>query len=367
MFFTMRSSEAAAAIKRTHPNMKRKISISGYAAEILLRYAESLGIDVHDLRGSLGLEMDLLAIPTSQIPAEKFMVLWDGVVARSGDPHFGLHFGERFRSLAPGGNVLHAMLANCDTVEQALERMTRYQYLGIDLFETHLCQEGDYAYRVFEPVTNEALLNRHHFEAALCISAHTLRFLTCDAIQFTEVHFTHPAPIAISEHRRIFGCPVRFQYPRIELAFSRDTLKQRLPMANTLLAQELEKVIHVMSGELYRPDKWADHVRHQISQLLWRGERPKLEVVAGSLAISPRQLQYRLKEEATSFQALLDQCRKEVAVRHINDGHRTLGEIACLLGFSGQSAFNHAFKRWTGVNPWHYSQPQVSTDTERQS
>lgn len=345
--------------------MKRKISISDYAVEVVFRYAESLGIDAQSLRSSLGFEANHVAVPTSRVPVEKFLTLWDVLVTRSADPHFGLHFGERFPSLMTGGNVLHTMLANCDTVEQALDQMTRYQYLGVDFFDTQVCRKGDYAYRVFEPVTNELPLNRHHFEAALCISSQMLRILTRGSIRFTEVHFTHPAPIDISEHQRIFGCPVRFRHPRMELAFNRDTLGWCLPMANARLARELESLIHAISGDLYRPDNWTDRVRHQIGQLLWQGERPRLEVVASNLAISSRQLQYRLKEEATSFQALLDQCREEVALRHMNAGHRTLGEIATLLGFSGQSAFNHAFKRWTGVNPRHYGQNQMGSGTDK--
>ncbi|MBN1429536.1 MAG: AraC family transcriptional regulator [Anaerolineae bacterium] len=339
--------------------MKRKVSISGYAVEVLFRYAENTGIDTTPLRNLLGFEENLLNIPAKQVSIKKFMALWDGLVIQSGDPHFGLHLGERFLNLLTGGSVLHAMLANCDTVEQALDRMTRYQYLGIDVFETQTYLEGNYAYRVLEPVTTDVSLNQHHFEAALCVSASTLRFLTQNKIRFIEVHFPHSSPIDISEHQRIFGCPIRFKQPRMEFVFSSETLAWPLPMANTHLAGELEKVIHTMSGDLYRPDSWADCVKHQIRHLLWQGEKPGLEVVASTLAISPRQLQYRLEEERTSFQGLLDICRKEAAIRYMNAGYRTLGEIACLLGFSGQSSFNHAFKRWTGVSPRHYARAQM--------
>jgi AraC-like DNA-binding protein len=179
--------------------------------------------------------------------------------------------------------------------------------------------------------------------------------LTQDRIQFVEARFPHPCPADTSEHRRVFGCPVLFGQVHLELLFSRDVLAWRLPMANPQLAKEMEKVIHAMVGERYQPDRWPDRVIHQIAQHLHQGQKPTLLAVARALAISPRQLQYRLKDEATTFQELLDAYRKETALRYLTAGSLSLGEIACLLRFSEQSAFNHAFKRWTGVSPRQYN------------
>jgi len=73
--------------------------------------------------------------------------------------------------------------------------------------------------------------------------------------------------------------------------------------------------------------------------------------VAELLNLSRRTLQRRLEDEGTSFKAVLDDTRRELANRLIHDRLMTLGEIAYLLGFSETSSFSRACRRWTGVSP----------------
>jgi len=75
------------------------------------------------------------------------------------------------------------------------------------------------------------------------------------------------------------------------------------------------------------------------------------EKVARDLGLSVRSLQRRLAEAGTSFRDLLDTSRQEMALSYIREPEIELAEIAFLLGFSDQSAFSRAFKRWTGNTP----------------
>jgi AraC-like DNA-binding protein len=91
-----------------------------------------------------------------------------------------------------------------------------------------------------------------------------------------------------------------------------------------------------------------------IGSLLVRGEKNSIEIIASSLGMSPRNLQFKLKEEKTTYQNLLGAVRKEIALSYLREKEATICDIAFLLGFSEQSAFNHAFKRWTGFTPREY-------------
>jgi AraC-like DNA-binding protein len=51
--------------------------------------------------------------------------------------------------------------------------------------------------------------------------------------------------------------------------------------------------------------------------------------------------------------------RKEIAIGYLKDGNDSICEIALLLGFADQSAFHHAFKRWTGQTPGEYRKFKV--------
>jgi AraC-like DNA-binding protein len=78
------------------------------------------------------------------------------------------------------------------------------------------------------------------------------------------------------------------------------------------------------------------------------------ESLAASLNLSQSSLQRRLKKEGTTYRAVLQEVRCNLAGRMLADGSKTLNEIAFLLGFAELSAFSRAFKRWTGMAPSAY-------------
>jgi AraC-like DNA-binding protein len=82
--------------------------------------------------------------------------------------------------------------------------------------------------------------------------------------------------------------------------------------------------------------------------------------VAATLNMSERTLFRRLSEQGLSFKVILAQTRTQLAQEYLRDKRLTLSEIALLLGYSEQSAFNRAFKRETGLSPRRYQQ-QIST------
>jgi len=103
------------------------------------------------------------------------------------------------------------------------------------------------------------------------------------------------------------------------------------------------------------------------------------EKIAVQLNMSARSLQRRLKAAGTTFRKLLEAVRKDLAATYVRDPDIELVEVAFLLGFSDQSAFSRAFKRWTGCPPsearkskaWEisdmviFSSYEVSTKIER--
>jgi AraC-like DNA-binding protein len=324
-----------------------------YFVDVVCRYAVEAGIDLTGRLETIGVEADRLASPTLSVPLAKCLALWDEVATRSNDPDFGLHFGEKVNRLATG-HLITTLLMNCATIGEALEKMTRYQNLSVDFFRTTVRLEGEQAFRVIEPGLADFTLHRHHAEAALCILTQTLRLLTRGQIQFTAAHFTHPCPAETGEHHRIFACPVLFDQPRTELKFPRAVLAWPIPMADAQLLANLEYLAQQTVRAIYQAESWTDRVGGRIDQHLQHHQAPTLKAVAQTLAISPRQLQNHLRQEAVTFQMLLDKHRQEAALRYLREDTLTRCDIACRLGFSGQSAFNHAFKRWTGMSPSEY-------------
>ena len=86
----------------------------------------------------------------------------------------------------------------------------------------------------------------------------------------------------------------------------------------------------------------------------------ELAWVASQLAISPRTLQRALQDDGRSFSGLVDEVRCELAKNYLTDASLGVVDLAFLLGFSEQSAFQRAFKRWTGMTPGDYRQQRLT-------
>jgi AraC-like DNA-binding protein len=76
-----------------------------------------------------------------------------------------------------------------------------------------------------------------------------------------------------------------------------------------------------------------------------------MESVSERLKMTSRTLRNRLNRHGTTFQALLDDARKQLAITYLQSSLMKVDEVARLLGFSDSSNFRRAFKKWTGKLP----------------
>jgi len=157
-------------------------------------------------------------------------------------------------------------------------------------------------------------------------------------------------PGSTAAHEKHFGCPVYFGTDKDALLISQDTMRAPnrvgdpgiVNFFDTHLEEELSKFDDDASLER--------RVRMQISRSLSQGV-PTVSTIARHFGMSGRTLQRRLFDRGYSFQALVDESRRELAERLLKETEYPLAEIAFLTGFSEQSAFNRAFRRWAGKTP----------------
>lgn len=164
------------------------------------------------------------------------------------------------------------------------------------------------------------------------------------------VEFRHPPPADISAQEAWFGCPVRHGAPRDAIEVTEQALgvPNRLgdPGVSAFLDSHLDDAIAALAD----PEGLADRVRHEIERALPEGV-PGVASVADRLGLSARTLQRRLAEEGQAFQDLVDGARRDLAERLLRRTDYGLAEVAFLTGFSEQSAFTRAFRRWHGRTP----------------
>ena len=104
---------------------------------------------------------------------------------------------------------------------------------------------------------------------------------------------------------------------------------------------------------LYNQDDIAGELKRKLADLMARGEA-NADAACRSLRLSRRTLQRRLKAERTSFQKVLEEVRRELAVNYLSDARLKSFDIAMLLGYSNLSTFTTAFKSWYDLPPAQY-------------
>ena len=123
-------------------------------------------------------------------------------------------------------------------------------------------------------------------------------------------------------------------------------------MANQNLLAQMESIAQKILDDLDAQETWAGRVSDAIYTDLLDGKIPTLGTIASKFGLSARHLQNKLQSEGGSYQALIDNLRKELAIQYLKNLELSISEIAHLLGYSEQSAF----KRWTDVTPGSFRQ-----------
>jgi len=188
-------------------------------------------------------------------------------------------------------------------------------------------------------------------ESALAEVLHGMRRVAGLNVSPLSVTFSHKPLGAHAPFESFFGCPVRFGAARNTMAFGAESLHIPLPQGDSALAQFFAQQLEQLGGS--DEEMALRRVSRAICEAFPQGT-PTIDEVARKLGVSGRTLQRRLAEAETSFQEQVELSRRGLAEQLLTRSRHTVGEIAFLTGFSEQSAFSRAFKRWTGSSPKDY-------------
>ena len=326
------------------------VALSIRAVRPLLAYLAAMGHESSAVLRAQGVDPLIFQDPEARLPLTTAASLWSAGSRLTNDANLGLHVAEAIRPGAFG--VLGLAIRTSDTLGGGLARLCRCHRFLHDVAQVRLAISGERAvlsHRLAIP----GGLPRAVAEYVVAAWLVTSRQATGTDWSPLQVRFSHAAPEDTAEHRRVFGCPVVFGHECGEMEFARELLDLPLLEANPELQRILEAQVMAALNKLPKGAATTDAVRHHLAAELSKGA-PTLKEIAPRLRMSSRTLHRRLEEERTSYRQVLDEVRRELAARHLQERHLAIGEIAFVLGFSEPSAFHRAFKRWTGRAPLHY-------------
>lgn len=327
-----------------------QIEVSAVIGAMIVQAAAAQGVDAAELARGVGFDPSRAVDIDARIPLELEERLWDEAARRTSDEAFGLHAAERVK---PGAfDVLDYAVRAAPTLRASLERLVRYNRLVHDAAVFTLVPRGDavcveHAFRTAEAPC------RHAAEFTLASLVVVAAQTTGSVLRPRAVDFRHgrPSDAVVAEHRRIFGLEPRFAQRVNALELDRASLDRALQTADPALSRVIER--HAEALLAARPAKTesaADRVRRVLSATLGEGDAT-LSAVAAKLKTSERTLQRKLEAEGVTFDALLEELRRDLALAYLKDPRIAVAEVAYLLGYSEPSPFHRAFKRWTGLTP----------------
>ena len=314
--------------------------------EVLPEY----GIDFSALARRAGIDPDMLSLPNARCPSARVQKIWRLAAAETGDPLLGLRVGSLVR---PG--VFHALglgIVSSTSVLAALRRIERYSSVVSTNGRFVLIQQDGLASLETRRTERTVDPMREWLDATVVAVCRMLRLCAGPAATPVKVRLPDRYNPPVAAYRAALGCPVEFRGESIAIAFDAQVAARPVLSGNPELAAEADRIaVRYLEGMV--PDSTAARVRALLLQAMPSGDVDQ-EAVARALHQSPSTLQRRLREEGTSYQRLLDATRRELAVDYLRQGSHSLADITFLLGFSDQSNFTRAFRRWTGRTPREY-------------
>lgn len=350
---------------RVHPNCTRSIfrikyfdsaSINCSDMNILVRsatlskysdIARGLGIDPVQMVKQVGLDRQYLLTPDLRLPESSWTEVLECSAKASDCSTLGLLVGESWR-LSDFG-ILSLLLQHQPSLRQALSEFKRYRHLLSDSVMIDITEYLNVCVLQLVLISGRTHPGRQRMELAIGALLSLCRFQLGARWMPRRVHFSHAAPAGgVQAHNRVFGSSLEFASEFDGIVLGKDDLDRINPACDTNMARYAQHVIDLQPK--HREQNIANDVRRAIHVLLPRG-RSHIDQVSQSLGLSTRTLQRQLEQSAESFQGLINEVRREQAVRYLEGNIHSITQITQLLGFAETSAFSRWFSQQFSVPP----------------
>ncbi|MDF1628976.1 MAG: AraC family transcriptional regulator [Alcanivoracaceae bacterium] len=324
-------------------------SVSTEYAPLLLATVERYGVKAADLLPDGASQSDFRD-PSARLPLQDFVDVVRRAMKLTGAPWLGWDFGATL-TLSSHGFLGYAAMSS-ETLRDAVELAVKFFRTRTTIVDLQLKVEGDtaileldelVALNDLQPFVVESLFSSFHF-----MGLKLLGEVPMDG----ELRFAFPEPDYYERMKPLIPVPVLFDCAYNQMRFPASRLEQRLRFADPRLARMAEAQCEQEMANIKSPPKLLNQVRRII--LAQSGRFPSVDEAASDLHMSSRTLKRKLQQLGTSYQKILDDLRKGLAVEYLTQTEITVDDIAVQLGYSDASNFARAFRRWTGRSPSDY-------------
>lgn len=326
------------------PNVRAR-GLHGYQA--LMR---EIGHDPAPLLRRYHIDESVLGTDDALVPLRAATLLLEASAELTGLGDFGLRMSsyQGIEVLGP----LSLVMRNAPTVRDALNDVIRYLFvqspgITVSVDERTSAVPNTVAVSV-EVRLSGAIVTRQNSDLCLADAYNFLRLVAGDSCELHAVSLSHQPIASRAVYERFFGARLLEEPSGATLYISRKTFAANVQGANAAFRQVAEDYIFRNFG--VAEQSASERVRLALRRTLGTSGCDKPNIAA-LLALHPRTLQRRLAEEGTSFGAIKEELRKQLALEYLRGTRMTICQISQMLGFPAQSALTRACRLWFGATP----------------
>ncbi len=325
--------------------------IAGFFVERFLSEAPE-GLSRDDLRRTLGMSEQSAVEPDYMVQDTEFFDFLEQIAAYSDEGRsIAVRVGSQMRCDDYGAFGL--AFKSAVTLLGSFKRVERFGKVVTSIANYSVDRRNASAFMRVHKGEHDRLGLQMTNELAVAAATALSREVSDDAFVPARVFFAHLRPSDVTEFERVFDCPVKFgaENDGFEVAERFLNAKNRLGDEKTseFFDLHLEKELASLTDDA----GLAQRVRIQVSSSLSEGV-PLISDIASRLGMSGRSLQRRLSDRGYAYQDIVDDARRTLSERLLRTTEYSLAEVAFLAGYSEQSTFSKAFKRWNGQTPRSY-------------
>ncbi|WP_120501270.1 AraC family transcriptional regulator [Roseovarius sp. EL26] len=313
--------------------------------------AAGSGIDPRATLASAGIDYDAPWDPKVMIPAVAYYDMLEAMAKEVDVTELPVHVGASMRCDDYGALGLTWKAA--PTLHGSCTRIERYARLWTGVVSYELREDPHGTLFILHREGERRLGLRLSNEATLASAVSLSRQVCPVPFSPVEVFAKHAAPKSKLFHEDWFGCPVTFGADLDAVLISKEAMERPNILGDEGISRYLISHLDAELADLKSATPLVAQAKDSIAQALNEGA-PLMADIARSLGLSARSFHRRLSEHGLSFQTLTEETRRELAEGLLRDEQYSLADVAFLTGFSEQSSFTRAFKRWLGKTPASY-------------
>lgn len=318
--------------------------------KVALRVLNARGFETRNCLRNTGISDHDLVVPNVRVGLRQELAFYRNVRVLTNDPLIGLEIGGEYH--LPNYGILGYAIMSARNLGVALRLILRFLPLTYTCHDASLHDDPDTPFIQLMPLRAyedcEQIITDRDMSALYMIAGEVLG----RRLPLVRIDLAHHGQAFRERYEAHFGAPVTFSQPVSRLYIARNVLGEALAHSDASTARLSEHQCEMLLATLNQRDHIIDAVRQIL--LEQPGTFASLEVVAGRLGMSSRNLRRALTDTGKSFTDILSELRFQLARQYLEITNLTIEQVGHTLGYTETANFSHAFKRWSGVSPHAY-------------